>query len=136
MKEAQIQQYDRLLARMEQTVSSRLSGKIMQDTQDGLREVSSDEFDAAALSEALDVASMVGLNDAKTLEAVRNAREKIRTGVFGICEMSLENGGKGHVIAQERLKVIPHAENCIDCQTKAEVRQIKAKPLPPDWFTR
>lgn len=122
---------------MELTVSARLSGKIIQETQDGLREVSSDEFDTAALSEALEVANLMGLNDVKTLAAVRKAREKIRDGVFGICEMSLEKGGKGHVIALERLKVIPQAENCVDCQKKVEAREPKVSArLPDGWMDR
>lgn len=123
MKEAQIQQYDRLLAQMEQTLSARLSGEIIQQTQDGLRQVSSDDFDSAVLAEALDVANTLGANDVKTLEAVRKARQKIKDGIFGICEMSRDEGRrKGHVIPQERLQVIPHAENCVDCQRKTERR--------------
>ena len=126
MKEAQIQKLDRLLATMEQTLSARLTGEIMQQTQEGLRQVSSDDGDSAVLAEALEVASMLGVNDAKTLDAVRKARKKIKDGIFGICEMSLHAGGKGHAISQDRLQVIPQAENCIDCQKKAEVRVAKS----------
>ncbi len=51
-------------------------------------------------------------------ESVRNidaALEKIEDGTFGICELCEKK------INRERLKAVPHAKLCIDCQRKEEV---------------
>jgi DnaK suppressor protein len=50
-------------------------------------------------------------------EGVRNidtALEKIEEGTFGVCEMCTKK------INKERLKAIPFAKLCIDCQRKEE----------------
>lgn len=51
-------------------------------------------------------------------ESVRNidsALERIEEGVFGICEMCNKK------IGRERLKAVPYAKLCIDCQREEEV---------------
>ncbi len=51
-------------------------------------------------------------------ESVRNidhALEKIEEGTFGICELCAKK------INKERLKAVPHAKLCIDCQREEEV---------------
>lgn len=51
-------------------------------------------------------------------ESVRNidvALEKIEEGHFGICEMCNKK------IGRERLKAVPYAKLCIDCQREDEV---------------
>lgn len=52
--------------------------------------------------------------DESTLREVIQALERIRAGSYGLCE------GCGNLIPKERLKLVPHARNCIECQRKEE----------------
>jgi len=52
--------------------------------------------------------------DQSTLREVDEALERIENGSFGLCE------GCEEPIARERLKAMPHARNCIECQREAE----------------
>ena len=52
--------------------------------------------------------------DESTVREVLQALERIRGGTYGICE------GCGNSILKERLKLVPHARNCIECQRKEE----------------
>jgi DnaK suppressor protein len=52
--------------------------------------------------------------DESTVREVLNALERIKSGSFGLCE-SCEAP-----ILKERLKLVPHARNCIECQRKEE----------------
>jgi DnaK suppressor protein len=45
---------------------------------------------------------------------VLSALDRIKSGSFGACE------GCGNMILKERLKLVPHARNCIECQRKEE----------------
>ena len=55
-------------------------------------------------------------------EGVRNidtALEKIEEGTFGICELCAKK------INKERLKAVPYAKLCIDCQREEEIDVLK-----------
>jgi RNA polymerase-binding protein DksA len=52
--------------------------------------------------------------DQTTLREVDEALERIEAGNFGLCELC------GEPIVRERLKAMPHARNCIECQRLAE----------------
>ncbi len=52
--------------------------------------------------------------DESTVREVLSALDRIRSGAFGQCEAC------GTAILKERLKLVPHARNCIDCQRKEE----------------
>lgn len=52
--------------------------------------------------------------DESTVREVISALERIQLGTYGICE------GCGNSILKERLKLVPHARNCIECQRKEE----------------
>ncbi|MBL8800733.1 MAG: TraR/DksA family transcriptional regulator [Planctomycetes bacterium] len=54
--------------------------------------------------------------DESTLSEVLDALERIETGAYGQCE-ACENA-----ISKDRLRVMPHARMCIDCQRQAERR--------------
>lgn len=125
MQSAELQKYDALLLALEQTLSTRLSGEIIEETQDALRRVSANVCDTAMLTEALEVATTLGHNDVKTYQAVVQARQRIRDGVFGICLESQMGEGEAHRIPANRLQVMPYAENCVTCQKIVEARQPK-----------
>jgi len=52
--------------------------------------------------------------DESTVREVVAALERIRSGSYGACE------GCSNAIPKERLKLVPHARNCIECQRKEE----------------
>jgi len=52
--------------------------------------------------------------DESTLQEILDALDRIRTGEFGRCE------GCEVWIRKDRLRAVPHARNCIDCQRAAE----------------
>jgi RNA polymerase-binding transcription factor DksA len=52
--------------------------------------------------------------DGDTLREIIEALGRIDQGVYGLCENCQE------LIFKERLKAVPHARYCIDCQRKAE----------------
>ena len=52
--------------------------------------------------------------DESTVREVLQALERIRSGNYGMCESC------GNSILKERLKLVPHARNCIECQRKEE----------------
>ncbi|MBM4032706.1 MAG: TraR/DksA family transcriptional regulator [Planctomycetes bacterium] len=59
---------------------------------------------------------MIGLieNSEETLREIDAALQRIEEGSYGTCEEG------GHPISKNRLKVIPWARLCIECQRKAE----------------
>lgn len=52
--------------------------------------------------------------DESTLREIEAALERVDAGTYGRCE------GCEEWILKERLKAVPHARNCIDCQRRAE----------------
>jgi DnaK suppressor protein len=52
--------------------------------------------------------------DESTVREVLSALDRVRSGTFGFCE------GCGALVSKERLKLMPHARNCIECQRKEE----------------
>ena len=61
-------------------------------------------------------------NEQETLEEINAALNKIDEGQFGLCESCLKEGKpeKKSSIPKGRLKEIPWARNCVECQRKAE----------------
>ena len=56
-------------------------------------------------------------NDSHSLRAIDEALEKIKTGIYGLCEIC------GEMINTERLKFIPEASLCLACKEKEEGRR-------------
>lgn len=54
--------------------------------------------------------------DEETLQQVLDALERVQNGTFGKCE------GCENMILKERLRAVPHARFCIDCQRQIERR--------------
>ncbi len=53
------------------------------------------------------------------LRAIDNALQRIEDGTYGYCEGSAEDE-KPHPVGKTRLKAIPWASYCIECQRKVE----------------
>jgi RNA polymerase-binding protein DksA len=52
--------------------------------------------------------------DQSTLREIDEALQRIAEGSYGRCESCEE------LISRQRLRAVPHARNCIECQRKAE----------------
>jgi DnaK suppressor protein len=61
-------------------------------------------------------------NDQEVLDEIEAALERIEEGTYGICESCREAGRapSKSQIPKTRLKAIPYARNCIECERKRE----------------
>lgn len=71
-----------------------------------------DEADAATQSTERELQFELSDNERQTLDAVEAALRKITLGTYGVCESCRTK------IAVPRLKAIPHARYCIQCQAR------------------
>ncbi len=62
-------------------------------------------------------------NEQETLKEIAVALKKLDDGTFGLCEVCLAEGKtqRQSAIPKTRLKEIPWARNCVECQRKVEV---------------
>jgi len=96
-----------------------LSGKIlstMESTrgQENGREIFKDPYGNAALTLDYEIAATVVERRAQMLEELNSALDDIEQGRYGICHDC------GEEIAQARLRVMPFATRCVNCQTAHE----------------
>jgi DnaK suppressor protein len=78
---------------------------------DGQRaEIQGDEGDGYAAEFSLELLE----HDEQTAQDVRDALERVSDGTYGQCE-DCEDW-----VVKERLRAMPHARRCIDCQRAAE----------------
>ena len=61
-------------------------------------------------------------NDQEVLEQIDAALKRIETGTYGLCESCLKEGKppSKSSIPKTRLKAIPYARNCVECERKRE----------------
>jgi DnaK suppressor protein len=89
-------------------------------------QASSDVVDAALDSAQDEISSQLAEVESRELSSIEKALERMRAGQFGVCEHC---GGK---IAVARLKALPYATLCIDCQREAE-REGAGFGADADW---
>jgi len=70
------------------------------------------EEDQAALSHEEFIALSIGNLDYEQLALVEEALKRIGSGEFGVCQ------GCGEAIPAKRLKAIPWARHCVECQNR------------------
>ena len=61
-------------------------------------------------------------NDQEVLSEIVDALTRIEKGTFGLCEACLESGvlpSKAGIL-KSRLRAIPYARNCVDCERQRE----------------
>ncbi|MEZ6063151.1 MAG: TraR/DksA C4-type zinc finger protein [Planctomycetaceae bacterium] len=70
----------------------------------------------------LDFSLRIVENDQEVLSEIAAALKKIDQGTFGLCEMCLEKGAVESKagIPKARLRAIPYARNCVNCERKRE----------------
>jgi len=57
-------------------------------------------------------------NGEESVRSIDTALEKIEDGTFGVCELCAKKTTK------ERLKAVPYAKLCIDCQREEEIENV------------
>jgi DnaK suppressor protein len=80
-----------------------------------------DDFAAADLLVDLNVAEIN--RDVAELRAVQHALDRVKRGTYGIC------AGCGEPINPQRLKALPHAVLCVECQARGERQQLETPSL-------
>lgn len=61
-------------------------------------------------------------NEQDLLEEIDSALERLDSGTYGFCETCLESGlaPAKSAIPKTRLRVLPYARNCVECQARRE----------------
>lgn len=128
MKKTEIAEYRGLLEEMQ----SRLRGDVHQltkealgvDRHDGGSESKSPTHMAELGSDTFeqDFALSLAANEQETLTEISSALQRIKDGTFGLCEICLKNGKSPAqaAIPKTRLRAIPYARNCVECERKRE----------------
>ncbi len=130
LKKTEIAEFKALL----ENLQARLRGDVQQlttealgtDREDGGTESKSPTHMAELGSETFeqDFALSLVVNQQETLSEIKVALEKIKDGTFGLCEVCLKEGKTAahSLIRKERLKAIPYARNCVECERKRSTR--------------
>lgn len=82
-----------------------------------------DDLDRAAASRDQEINYMLSSRERGELRAIEEALEKIEMGVYGICERCEKT------IGAKRLKALPLAASCHDCQSEMELAQQRNRDL-------
>lgn len=129
MKKAELDEFKLLLEKLR----ARLRGDVEQLTNEAL---GSDRQDAGGESKSpthmaelgsdtfeQDFALSLVANEQETLAEISAALERIKDGSYGQCEgCTAEGKTSAHAaILKARLRVIPYARNCVECERKREL---------------
>lgn len=129
MKKPELNEFRLLL----EDLQSRLRGDVNQLTNEALgidREDTNTESKSPTHMAELgtdtfeqDFALSLVANEQETLEEIRAALERIKDGTFGQCAGCLREGKSPSqaTISKTRLRAIPYARNCVDCERKREL---------------
>jgi len=126
LKKAEMEEFKRLLL----ALRARVRGDVLQMTDEALdrNESGSESKSPTHLAELgtetyeLDFALRQVESEQVLLDEIENALTRIDDETFGICE-GCRAAGKTparSVIPKARLKVIPYARNCVECERKRE----------------
>ncbi len=91
---------------------------VQEDLESGLELADYDNHPADAASETFERTKNLALDEnfREIVESIDEALRKIEDGSYGLCDRC------GALIKPERLKAIPYATMCIDCQETVERR--------------
>jgi DnaK suppressor protein len=113
VRENELQYFEEILQDRKKQIIKNLTG--VESEINGLRELElNDEGDFASVSNDNMVESAIGAQQEMELSEIEFALQKIKDGLYNVCEMCEEP------IGIQRLKVKPHAKYCIDCREIAE----------------
>lgn len=128
LKRQELDEYRMLLeilrARLKGDMTQLTSEALGSDREDGATESKSPTHMAELGSEAFEQDFALSLVESEqvTLDEITEALERVKSGKFGLCQMCLESGKTATqaAIPKARLRVIPFARNCIECERKRE----------------
>jgi DnaK suppressor protein len=83
-----------------------------------------DDADVSVLDTSADYFLRLANNQQQELIEIRDAIDRMDRGVYGICQNCSES------IAIERLRHLPYARFCIDCQSAQEKGKLTMVPRP------
>ena len=89
---------------------------------------SGDDLDLASDQQDRELSLLLSNRDRKKLLAINEALEIIKEGNYGVCQECGEQIGAG------RLKAMPLANYCVDCQSKIE-KEMDREGSPEEDFT-
>jgi DnaK suppressor protein len=110
----------KLLSDMREKLISEISETLIPESLTASSEIG-DLVDQAGDERDRELSLLLSDRDKEKLQAINEALEKLKEGTYGICE---ECGDK---IGQGRLKVMPLAKYCVNCQSKIEKEMILQK---------
>jgi DnaK suppressor protein len=110
----------KLLLDMREKLISEISGTLIPESLTASSEIG-DLVDQAGDERDRELSLLLTDRDKEKLLAINEALEKLKEGTYGICE---ECGDK---IGQGRLKVMPLAKYCVNCQSKIEKEMVLQK---------
>ncbi len=126
MKKSALDQYRRLLV----SLRARLRGDVAQLTDEALdrNEGGGDPRSPTHIAELgtdtyeQDFSLRVVENNQEILDEISAALKRIDDGTYGICRVCLDEGKSlsKATIKKTRLRAIPYARNCIECERKRE----------------
>lgn len=125
MKAEEVAQFKKLLL----SLRERLVGKVdvmqgetlkksRQDASGDLSNVPIHMADVGTDNYERDIMIELIQNGEEGVRSIDTALEKIEEGAFGICELCAKK------INKERLKAVPYAKLCIDCQREEEIDNV------------
>ncbi len=118
-REQEIAEIKKQLLKMREEILSRLQKARTEDR--GGRDIG-DEGDAAQDTISRETNIALENRDIETLREIDYALKKMEKGTYGICESC------GDEIPIERLKVLPFARYCLECQEEFEKEQKRRGP--------
>lgn len=125
MKAEEVAQFKKLLL----SLRERLVGKVdfmqgealkksRQDASGDLSNVPIHMADVGTDNYERDIMIELIQNGEESVRSIDTALEKIEEGTFGVCELCAKK------INKERLKAVPYAKLCIDCQREEEIENV------------
>jgi len=113
VKESDLKYFENLLDERKEQIQNNINSAL-KDMQELQKTQLSDDADHASVN--LDKLTKHAINKQQAIELkeIEYAKNKIKNGRYGICEMCEEN------ISFQRLKVKPHAKYCIVCREIVE----------------
>ena len=126
-KAEELEQFRRAL----RMIQARVRGDVEQMEEEALAGQSGDHGSTNHMAEmgsdawSQDFSLSMVEKDGEFLKEIGAALQRIDKGTFGLCEMCLEAGisATKAKIPKARLKAIPYARNCVDCERKREDEQ-------------
>ncbi len=114
--------YQSLLKRRDEILGRDENMRAQVEQQRITGEAPGDEADISLIDANADYFLLLADRDRQELLKIRSALEKLHHGTYGVCENC------GSPIATERLRHLPYAQFCQECQASFEARQKVENP--------